>query len=151
MSLKWVDVDTERLLSASELYLRYYSLFQALSAKNVSAIMLPYFTLMMMLKMIAAGRVRNEQTCSTKNKGAPAGAETQAIVKNGKGKPGTKGGRDCFEHSEATWRLLPSLFSEAQKTSTIPGLQCTKVERLQRALCERSFANLQSLQPGHSL
>jgi hypothetical protein len=112
--------------------------------------MLPYFTLMMLLKMIAAERIRNEQTCS-KNKGAPAGAETQAIVKNGKGKPGTKGGRDCFEHSEAKWRLLPSLLSEAQETSTTPGLHCTKVERSQRALCERSFANLQSLQPGHSL
>ena len=37
--------------------------------------------------------------------------------------------RDCFKHSEAKWRQLPRLFSEALETGTAPGLQCTKVER----------------------
>ena len=30
--------------------------------------------------------------------------------------------RDCFKHSEAKWRLLPRLFSEALETGTAPCL-----------------------------
>jgi hypothetical protein len=37
--------------------------------------------------------------------------------------------RDSFKHSEAKWRQLPRLFSEAPETGTAPCLQCTKVER----------------------
>ena len=58
--------------------------------------------------------------------------------------------RDCFKHSEANWRLLPRLFSEALDAGTAPDLhvQISTVERFyQKAFCERSFANLESLQP----
>jgi len=51
--LTWDDPDTVLLLSASELYLKYKSQFQELSAKNVSLFMLPYFKSMLILKMIA--------------------------------------------------------------------------------------------------
>ena len=54
LPLTWGDADTVRLLSASEFYLRYYSQFlEELSAKKVSAFMLPYLKSMLRLKMIA--------------------------------------------------------------------------------------------------
>ena len=46
----------------------------------------------------------------------------------------------CLRETTPTFNMQPGL-----------GLQCTKVERSSRRLDERSFANLQSLQPGHRL
>ncbi len=59
--------------------------------------------------------------------------------------------RDDFKHSEAKWRQLPWSLSETLLTTCRLTLQCTKLERSPRALGERSFAKLQSLQTGHWL
>jgi hypothetical protein len=60
LSLTWGDADTVLLLSASELYLKYYSQFRKQSAKRAAVFILPYVKLMLCLKMIAEDRANQE-------------------------------------------------------------------------------------------
>jgi hypothetical protein len=95
LSLTWVDSDTVCLLSASELYLRYYSQFPEQSAKKVAAFMLPYLKGMLRLKMIAEDQDQSAQSKGRKRVRNDKGKPAQTLVGGGNGNsgPGAKGVR----------------------------------------------------------
>ncbi len=75
--LAWMDTDTERLLDARTLYLRYHCQFHELSACSASTFMHPYLKSMLRLKIIA--EEQSQISCSKRSQ------------QRGKGKKGSKG------------------------------------------------------------